>query len=85
MVFVFISQSYFKAPKTICLNDTHYFVLKVANKRELQQIVPNHSCDNEFKDLMKLYRDYTKKPFSFLVNDTTLTLDNLLTFRKNLL
>ena len=25
---------------------------------------------------MKLYKDYTKKPYSFLVNDTTLSSDN---------
>ena len=34
---------------------------------------------------MKLYKDYTKQPDSFLVNDTTLSLDNPLRFRKNLL
>ena len=35
---VFISQSYFKVPKTIRLNATHYFIMKIPNKRELQQI-----------------------------------------------
>ena len=34
---------------------------------------------------MKLYKDYTKEPHSFLVNDTTLLSDNSLRFRKNLL
>ena len=34
---VFISQSYFKVPKTIRLNATH-FIMKIPNKRELQQI-----------------------------------------------
>ena len=34
---------------------------------------------------MKLYKDYTKQPFSFLAKDTTLPLDNPLRFRKNLL
>ena len=53
------------------------------NKRELQQIASNHSSHTEFKDFMKLYKDYTKAPFSFLVNDTTLPSDNLLRFRKN--
>ena len=32
---VFISQSYFKVPKTIRLNATHYFIMKIPNKREL--------------------------------------------------
>ena len=82
---VFISQSFFKVPKTIRLNETHYFILKIHNKRELQQIASNHSSDIIFKDLMKLYKNYTKEPYSFLVNDMTLLSDNPLRFRKNLL
>ena len=79
----FISQSYFKVPKTLRLNATHYFIMKIPNKRELQQIASNHSSDIEFKDFMELYKDYTKDPFSFLVNDTTLPSDNPLRSRKN--
>ena len=82
---VFISKSCFKVPKTIRLNATHYFIMKIPNERELQQIGSNHSSDIECKDFMKLYKDYTKEPFSFLVNDTTLPSDNPLRFRKNLL
>ena len=60
--------------------------MKIPNKRELQQIASNHVSDIELKDFKKLYEDYTKAPFSFLVNDTTLPpSDNLLRFRKNLL
>ena len=59
--------------------------MKIHKKRELQQTASNHLSDIKFKDFMKLYRDYTKKPFSFLVNDTTLLSDNPLKFRKNLL
>ena len=72
-------------PKTRRLNETHYFILKISNKRELQQIEPNHLSDIDFKDFMKLYKDYTKKPYSFLVNNTTLSSDNSLRFRKNVL
>ena len=68
---VFISQSYLKVPKIIRLNATHYSTMKVPNKRELQQIVSNH--DICFKDFKKLYNDYTKETYSFLVNDTTLS------------
>ena len=82
---VFISQCYFKVPKTIRLNATHYFIMKTPNKREPQQIVSNHLSDIEFQDLMKLYKDHIKEPFSFLVNDTILPSDNPLRFRKNLL
>ena len=71
--------------KTIRLNTTHYFIRKILNTRELQQITSNHLFIIDFKDFMKLYKDYTKKPYSFLVNDTTLSSDNSLQFRKNLL
>ena len=83
--YLFISQSYFKVPKTIRLYATHYFIMKISNKRELQQIASNHSSDIDFKNFMKLYKDYNKRPYSFLVNDTSLSLDNPLRFGKNLL
>ena len=81
----FMSQSYSKGPKTIRLSVTHYFTMKIPNKRELQQIASNRTSDIEFECFMKLYKDYTKKLFSFLVNNTTLPSDNPLRFRKNLL
>ena len=33
---VFITQSYFKVPKNIRVNTTHFFIMKIPNKRELQ-------------------------------------------------
>ena len=45
----------------------------------------NYSSDIEFKDFMKIYKDYTKEPFLVLVNDSTLPSDNVLRFRRNLL
>ena len=82
---IFYLFLYQKVPKTIRPNATHYFIMKIPNKRELQQIVSNHLSDIDFKDFMKLYKDYTKEPYLFLVKDTTLSSDNPLTFRKNLL
>ena len=82
---VFISQSYFKVPKTIRLNTTCHFIMKITNKTELQQITSSRLSDIELKDFMKLFKDYIKEPFSFLANDTTLLSDNSLRFRKNLL
>ena len=82
---VFITQSYFKVPKDVRLNSTHFFIMKIPNKRELQQIALNHSSDIDFKDFMKIYKKCTAKPYSFLVNDTTLASDDSLRFRKNLL
>ena len=73
-------------PKTIRLNTTHYFIMRIPHKRELKQIASNRSSDIDFKDFMKLYKDYVQEPYSILVvNDTTLSSDNPLRFRKNLL
>ena len=82
---VFITEPYFKVPKDVRLNSTHVFIMKIPNKRELQQIVLNHSYDIDFKDFMKIYKKCTTEPYSFLVNDTTLPSDDPLRFRKNLL
>ena len=57
--FFFISQSYFTVPKNIRQNATHYFTMKIPNKREFQQIALNHSSDIEFTDFMKPYSVYT--------------------------
>ena len=81
----FISKSYFEVPKTVRLNATHCFIMKILNKKDLQQIASNHSSNTDFKDFMKLYKEYTKGPYSFLINDTTSSSDNPLRFRKNLL
>ena len=82
---VFITQSYFTVPKDVRLNSTHFFIMKIPNKRELQQIALNHSPDIDFKDFMQIYKKCTTEPYSFLVNDTTLPSDDPLRFRKNLL
>ena len=82
---VFTTLSYFKVPKDVRLNSTRFFIMKIPNKRKLQQIALNHSSDIDFKDFMNIYKKSTKEPYSFLVNDTTLPSDNPLRFRKNLL
>ena len=81
---VFITQSYFSVPKDVRLNSTHYLIMKINNKRKLQNIAINHSADVDFKDFMKIYRECTREPYSFLTIDTTLPSSNPLRFRKNL-
>ena len=81
---VFITQSYFKVPKDVRLNSTHFFIMKIPNKRELQQITLNHSSDIHFKHFIKIYKKCTAKPYSFLINYATLALDNPLRFRKKI-
>ena len=67
---VFITQSYFKVPKDVRLNTSHFFIAKIPNKRELQQIAINHSSDINTKDFANIYRKCTAEPYSFLVIDT---------------
>ena len=81
---VFFTQSYFSVPKDVRLNSTHYLIMKINNKRELQNIAINHSADIDYKDFIKIYRECTKEPFNFMTIDTTLRASNSLRFRKNL-
>ena len=62
---VIIKQSYFAVPKNIRLNSTNYFIMKIPNKNELQQIVLNHLSDIDFQDFMNLYKKYCKTIFFF--------------------
>ena len=54
---VFITQSYFSVPKDARLNSTHYLIMKINNKRELQNIAINHSADIDYQDFTKIYRE----------------------------
>ena len=73
ILIVFITQSYFKVPTDVRQNSTHFFIMKMSNKREVQQIALNHLSDIEFKYFIKIFKKFIAKPYSFLVNDTTLT------------
>ena len=52
----FITQLYFKVPKDVRLNSTHFFIMKIQNKREFQQIALNHSTNINSKDFIKIYK-----------------------------
>ena len=80
---VFITQSYFSVLKDLRLNSTYYLILKINNGNELQNIAINHSADIDYKVFVKIYRECTKEPYSFLTTDTTLAASDLLRFRKN--
>ena len=81
---VFMTQSYFPVPKDVRLNLTHYLIMKINNKRELQNIATSHSAGIDYKDFINIYRECTKEPFNFMTIDTTLPASNSLRFRKNL-
>ena len=52
----FITQSYFPVPKYVRLSSVHYLIMKINNKKDLQNIAINHSADIVYKDLVKIYR-----------------------------
>ena len=81
---VFITQSYFSVPKDVRLNLAHYLIMKINNKRELQNIAINHSADIDYNDFVKIYRECTGKLNYFLTIDITLPASDPLRFRKKL-
>ena len=81
---VFITKSYFKVPKNVRLNSTHFSIMNIPNKKEIQQIALNQSWDISSKDFSKICKKCTTERYSFLVDDATLASDNPLRFRKNL-
>ena len=56
LVFIWLYQ------KNIRLNSTHYFVIKIPNKQELQQIAFNHSFI-DFKDFINSFKKCAVKPY----------------------
>ena len=82
MSVVFVTQPYFLVLKDVRLNTTHYLLMNIHNKTELQNIAINHSKDIDYKDFMKIYKESTSKPYSYLTNDTTLPADDLCVLRK---
>ena len=79
---VFNIQLYFRAPKEARLSTTHLFIMKIPNRKELQQIAINHSSDIYLTDFMKIYKKCTAEKYSFLVDDMTFSSDNTLCLRK---
>ena len=45
MSLTFITQSSFTLTKNVRINSTHYFVMKIPNKREFEQILFSNSSD----------------------------------------
>ena len=81
----FIIQSYFSDSKDIILNLTHYLLMKINNKRELENIAIDHSADIDYKDFVKIYRECTSEPYSLLTIDTTLPASDYLRFKKKII
>ena len=76
---VFITKSYFSVPKDVRLNSTH-LIMKINNKREIQNIAINHSADIDYQGFIKIYRECTKELYDFLTVDTILPASDPLRF-----
>ena len=77
----FITQSYFSFPKNIRLNSTHYLIIKINNRKELQNIAINHSVDIDYNNFVKIYRKFSREPCSFLTIDIALPASDPVRFR----
>ena len=77
---LFITQSYFSVRKDVRLNSTHSLITKINNRKELQNIAINHSADIDYKHFVRIYRQCTRKPYTFLTIDTTLPVSDPLRF-----
>ena len=82
---VFTTRSYFSVEKKNRLNSTSYLIMKIHNKRKLQQIAISHSAEIYYKDFMNIYGKCTSERSTFLTIDITLKANNSLRFSKNVL
>ena len=81
---VFITRSYFSVAKDVRLNSTHYLIMKINNRTELQSTAINHSKGIDYKDYLKIYRECIRDHFNILTIDTMLTASYSLRIRKKL-
>ena len=56
ILLIFVTQSYFSVPKDVRLSSTHYLIMKLNNRGELQSIAINHSANIDFKGFLKICR-----------------------------
>ena len=80
---VFITESYFSAPKDVRLNSTHYLIMRINNRKELWNIAINHSVDIDYNDIYT--ENAQENRILFFTIDTTLPESDPARFRKNLL
>ena len=82
MNLLFLSQSYFRVPKDVRFNSTHYLIMKIHNRRELQEIAINYSAEIDYKAFMKIYKNWINEPYSFFTIVTNIHSDNRMRFRE---
>ena len=80
---MYLLLSYVSVPKEARLNSKQNLIMKIHNKRKLQQIAINHATDIDYNDFLKIYKNCTKEPYSFLTINTTLPANDPMRFKKN--
>lgn len=79
----YLSQSFYKIPKTIRSNCNYFVLLKLSGKRDLNLILSEFELGVSKDELMEMYEDATKEKFSFLLIDVEANKEKK--FRKNFL
>ena len=63
--FVFITQSYFKVPKDVTLNTTHFFINEKSEQKRDSTNCTKSLSDINTKDFIKIYKKCTSEPYIF--------------------
>ena len=66
---IYITQSYFKCPKTIRLNITYLFIKQVSSLLDLTNILKDYSLGASAKDMKSMYRTSTAERSNFFLID----------------
>lgn len=64
---MYLSQSYFRTPKTIRLNSNYMMLKKLGSTRDLIEILKDFSLGVDKKELLKIYKDATADKKNFLM------------------
>lgn len=80
---IYLTQSYFKTPKTIRLNSNYIILKKLSSTRDLNMIMNDFSLGIEKEVLIKMYKFCTEEKSNFLFIDIDAPLENR--FRRNFL
>ena len=70
---IFLTQSYFKTPKTIRLQLTHLMLLKLSSNSDLNHVLRDFSLGIDKQGLIELYKQSTREKFNFLFIDINAT------------
>ena len=79
---IYLTQSYYKTPKTIRINCNYIFIKKLSAMKDLKMICSEYTIDRSLKELLKEYENATDNKLDFLLIDLH-TNDNRLRVRKN--